>query len=64
MYLFFLPDKMKKGRIIFTGGFWDYFLKMLGLSVLTVFTLGIIFPYLIYWNAKYFFENLEIEIQE
>lgn len=55
---------MKKGRIIFTGGFWDYFLKMLGLSVLTVFTLGILFPYLMYWNAKYFFENLEIEIEE
>ncbi|MBE0574204.1 DUF898 family protein [Candidatus Dojkabacteria bacterium] len=53
---------MKKGKIIFKGSFWDYFIKFLGLSVLTVITLGLLLPYLVYWQVKYFVDNLELEI--
>jgi uncharacterized membrane protein YjgN (DUF898 family) len=53
---------MKKGKIIFKGNFWDYLIKSLGLFVLTILTLGILLPYLIYWQMKYFVDNLEIEI--
>ena len=43
-----------RGRIIFTGNFWEYFIQSLGLLVL---------PYWTYWQFKYFFANMEIEIE-
>lgn len=53
---------MKKGKIIFTGHFMDYFIKSIGLFVLSILTLGILMPYWVYWQMKYFVDNLEIEI--
>ncbi len=52
-----------RGRIIFTGNFWEYFIMSLGLLVLSVITLGIVLPYWTYWQFKYFFANMEIEIE-
>lgn len=53
---------MKKGKIIFKGQFLDYFLKFIGLLVLCALTFGLMTPYLVYWNIKYFVDNLEIEL--
>ncbi len=55
---------MKKGKIIFKGNFWDFALKFIGLLVLTVITVGLVAPYLVFWQYKYFVDNLEIEIEE
>jgi uncharacterized membrane protein YjgN (DUF898 family) len=54
---------MKKGKIVFTGHFLEYFIMMLGLMVLTVLTCGIALPYLFYWSHKYFFTHMEIHIE-
>lgn len=48
-------------RIIFTGSFGDYFLKSLGLILLSILTLGLGFIYYGYWNIKYFVSHLQIE---
>jgi uncharacterized membrane protein YjgN (DUF898 family) len=55
---------VKKGKIIFTGSFGEYFIMSLGLFVLSVVTFGILLPYAIWWQAKYFFTHLEIEMQD
>ena len=49
-------------KVIFTGSFGDYFLKALGLFVLTIITFGIFGIYFAYWNAEYFVRHLEIEV--
>jgi uncharacterized membrane protein YjgN (DUF898 family) len=51
-----------KGKIVFTGHFLEYFIMSLGLLLLCVITFGIALPYYAYWNFKYFFSNMEIEI--
>lgn len=48
-------------KVVFTGGFWEYFGMNIALSLLSVFTLGIGFIYQIFWNMKYFVSHLEIE---
>ena len=48
-------------RLRFTGSFGDYFLKSLGLLVLSIFTLGLAIPYWMYWQWKYFFDHMEME---
>ena len=53
-----------KANIRFTGNFWDYFFKSLGLGILTVITFGLLLPYAVYWSVEYFVKNLEIEIPE
>jgi uncharacterized membrane protein YjgN (DUF898 family) len=55
------PVQPRRKKIYFTGHFMDYFIKSIGLFVLCALTLGILFPYFVYWNAKYFVDNLEIE---
>lgn len=55
---------MKRGKIIFTGGFWEYFIMSLGLAVLSIISLGLLLPYYIYWNYKYFFTHMEIELPD
>lgn len=55
---------MKKGKVIFKGHFGEYFVTSIGLLVLSVCTLGILFPYFFYWSFKYFFTHLELEIYE
>ncbi len=52
---------MARKKIYFTGNFWDYFIKTLVLVLLTLVTFGLLTPYLIWWQAKYFFNRLEIE---
>jgi uncharacterized membrane protein YjgN (DUF898 family) len=52
---------MTKGKIIFTGNFGEFFFAALGLIVLSVFTFGLLLPYFIYWQYKYFVSHLEIE---
>ena len=51
-----------KGKIIFTGSFGDYFFTSLGLLVVSILTFGILIPYWVYWQYKYFFDHLEIEM--
>jgi uncharacterized membrane protein YjgN (DUF898 family) len=53
---------MQKGKIIFTGHFIDYFLKCIGLTILTICTFGLFWPYFSYWKVKYLVSNLEIEL--
>ncbi len=55
---------MKKGKILFKGHFFEYFIMSLGLLVLSVITLGILLPYYFYWTFKYFFSRMEIEIYD
>jgi len=52
---------MTKGKIIFTGNFGEYFISSLGLLVLSFITFGILLPYFIYWQYKYFVAHLEME---
>jgi uncharacterized membrane protein YjgN (DUF898 family) len=61
--LFFNFYFMTKGKIIFKGHFFEYFLMSLGLLVLSFVTLGIMLPYFVYWQMKYFVANLEIEME-
>lgn len=58
-----IPAK-KKWKILFKWSFWGYFFKSLWLMILTVFTFWLLFPYFAYWNMKYFFSNLEIEMED
>ena len=53
---------MSKGKIVFTGHFIEYFVMSIGLLVLSIVTLGILFPYFIYWSFKYFLSHMEIEL--
>ena len=53
---------MQKGRIVFTGNFWEYFGLSLALMILTICTLGLALPYWVYWSFKYFFGKMEIEL--
>lgn len=53
---------LTKGKIEFKGNFGDYFLKSVALFFLSVFTGGLLLPYWIYWQFKFFVDNLEIEI--
>lgn len=55
---------MNRGKIIFTGSFGEFFIMSLGLLVLSVITFGILLPYLVYWQFKYFFTHLEIELHD
>ncbi len=58
------PVEMKRGKIVFTGNFREYFLISLGLGILSLLTAGILPPCWVYWSAKYFFDRLEIEIPD
>jgi uncharacterized membrane protein YjgN (DUF898 family) len=53
-----------QGKIVFTGNFWDYFIKSFGLGILCVLTLGIMIPYVIYWQFKYFFTKMTIQFEQ
>lgn len=54
---------MTKGKVRFTGNFWDFFIKTLGLLILTIITFGLLGPYMAFWQMKYFVSHLEIEIE-
>lgn len=51
---------MLKGKVVFCGNFWEYFFTSIGLLVFSICTLGLLFPYWMYWSFKYFFTKLEI----
>jgi len=53
---------LKKGKVVFIGNFWEYFLMSLGLMILSICTVGILVPYWVYWSIKYFFDRMEIEL--
>ncbi len=55
---------MIKGKIVFTGNFWEFFFISIGLLVLSVITFGLLIPYFVYWQFKYFFNHMEIEIYD
>ena len=57
-----MENNMTKGKIVFTGHFMEYFIMSLGLLVLSVITFGLALPYYFYWNFKYFFSKMELEI--
>jgi len=48
-------------KIYFTGSFGEYFVISLGLLALTVLTIGIAFPYWVYWSFQYFFSKLQLD---
>lgn len=55
---------MKQGRVVFRGNFFEYFFISLLLMLLSVATLGLFAPYLLYWSLKYFFTNMTIEMYD
>lgn len=48
-------------KMNFTGSFGEYFVMSLGLLVLAIVTLGIAFPYWVFWSYKYFFTKMEVD---
>ena len=54
---------MQKIKINFIGKFWEYFGMSIFLSILSLITLGLAFPYYLYWTGKYFVSNLEFTIE-
>lgn len=48
-------------KVLFTGNFWEYFFKSVGLFILSMLTLGLLLPYFAWWQMKYFVSHLEIE---
>jgi uncharacterized membrane protein YjgN (DUF898 family) len=52
---------MMKKKMNFTGSFGEYFLISLGLFVLSLVTLGLAFPYWLFWSFKYFFTKMDID---
>ena len=60
-----MTDRQRiRGKIVFTGNFFQYFFISLGLWILSVITFGLLLPYWVYWSLKYFFTKMEIEIEE
>jgi hypothetical protein len=55
---------MTRGRIIFTGNFFEFAIIFILLFIISIFTLGFGFAYLAYWSVKYFVANLEIELYD
>ena len=55
---------MIKGKVVFRGNFWEFFLIFLSLMILSILTLGLLLPYLFYWQFKYFFTHMELEIYD
>ncbi|GGB49247.1 hypothetical protein GCM10011316_21720 [Roseibium aquae] len=55
---------MVKGKIVFKGNFWEFFFMAIGLMILSIITFGLLLPYLFYWQLKYFFNNMEIEMYD
>lgn len=55
-------ENMKTKKVYFTGKFFEYFLMNIGLTILSIITLGLGLFYQVYWNQKYFVDHLEIEI--
>lgn len=51
-----------RARLVYVGDFWDYFVKALLLLIASAITFGILIPYWIYWNVRYFARNFEIEL--
>lgn len=55
-----------RGKIIFSGNFLDYLIKNIFISLICLLlfipTLGLSLLYFVYWQVKYFFANMEIEI--
>lgn len=47
-------------NIRFTGNFGHFFIVSIGLALLSIVTLGLAAPYLLYWTNKYFFTQLEV----
>lgn len=54
----------QKGKIIYTGNFWEWLGITILLLLATVFTFGLAGIYLAYWEIKYFVTHLEIELHE
>ena len=59
---------MQRGRIVFTGSFLGYSIKGFLIAVLMIIlaipTLTISLWYIPYWNIKYFFAHMEIELPQ
>jgi uncharacterized membrane protein YjgN (DUF898 family) len=52
---------MTKGKIVFTGNFWEFFFGSLGFGVLCILTLGLLLPLGFYWQVTYFINHMEVE---
>jgi len=55
---------MKRGKIKFNGSFGEFFVISLLLIFLSIATFGILLPYYLYWQVKYFVSNLSIELYD
>ena len=55
---------MMKGKVVFTGNFWNYLGISIALLLGIVVTFGLLLPYYIYWQFKYFFTNMELEVYD
>lgn len=58
------PMKNTTAKVKFDGNFVDYFIRMIGIIILTVLTFGLALPYLFYFNNKYFFSRMTIVFGE
>ena len=61
-----IMSKMR-GKIIFNGSFLDYLIKnvfiFLICLILAIPTFGLSVLYFVFWQVKYFFANMEIEME-
>lgn len=53
---------MTKGKIVFTGSFWEYLGLSIVFLVLSVVTFGLLLPWFLFWSVKWFFTHMEIEL--
>ena len=54
----------QRGRIVFTGHFLGHLVISILLVLLSIITFGLALPYLFYWNFKYFFTHMELELPQ
>ena len=52
-----------KGTTTCTLSFWSFFLEGLAGIVVTIITLGIAYPFVLYRMGKIFVDNLSIELE-
>lgn len=55
---------MKKAKIRFTGDFWEWLGISIAMTLVGMVTLGILLPWAWFKIQKYFFDRLEIELDE
>lgn len=53
-----------RGKFVFTGTYGPYFWGTFGRALLAAITIGIMAPYVRYFQQRYFLEHTTIELEE